>query len=124
MHTAVKTTILLSGVMSLMMAMSAAQAQDITTWLGQDLNEDSNYTYLGGVKALNNDLEQSGYLVRGSAGFGNYDYSNGLSSIDGDSYALDLSLGYQHFFSADTRLTGYLGVAYQEHDLSPKDASI
>jgi hypothetical protein len=118
-----KKTLLLSSSMTFLIAAQPSQADGLMTWFGGDLSDDANYAYLGGVKALNNDLNTTGYLLRGSLGYGNYEYNNGVRGIDGDNYNADFSVGYQHFFSADTRLTGYLGLSYQDYDLSPKDPS-
>ncbi len=117
----VKNTLLLSSSMVFLITMQPAHADGLITWIGHDLTENSNFTYLGGVKALNNDLNSSGYLLHGSLGIGEYDYNNGISRIDGDHYAASFSVGYVHFFSTDTRLTGYLGAAYEDHDLSVND---
>lgn len=119
----IRKTLLLSSSMTLLIVAQSSHADGLVTWLGGDFTDDANYAYLGGVKALNNDLSTTGYLLRGSLGVGTYEYNNGVRGIDGDNYNADLSVGYQHFFSADTRLTGYLGVSYQDYDLSPNDPS-
>lgn len=105
---------------------TAAEARSTQLFAGTSLTEDSNYTYIGGVTALNSDLDKDGFLARALFGAGGYDYSRSPApSIDGDVVSGDLMVGYQTFLAKNaltaSRLTLFIGADYQNHDLSPAD---
>lgn len=102
-------------------ATTAAQAESAALFTSVDVAKDSHYLYLGGVIALNGDINKDGFLARASVGIGEYDYTTTGTKINGDVVAADLMIGYQNFFSGG-RVTGYIGGGYQDHDLSPADA--
>ena len=61
--------------------------------------------------------------MRGFVGLGGYEYKNpGVAGgrVDADLVALDASIGYQVFIDY-LRLSGYIGIAYEDNDLSPND---
>lgn len=99
-------------------------ASDSTVYFsGANIKEDAFYSYSGIVHALSGDLLHEGFLLRGVFGYGEYDYGNGnvvSNRIEGEVLQFDLTIGYQ-IYRADTRLTGYVGINYQDHDLSPQD---
>ncbi|NBX04075.1 MAG: cellulose biosynthesis protein BcsS [Alphaproteobacteria bacterium] len=109
------------------LASTAAHAESTLVFTGASFTEDSYYTYLGGVTALNHDLGKDGFLVRASGAWGEYSYDRtGTTSVDGDVGAGDLMVGYQHFFAAANafkggRVTLYVGGDYQNHDLNTVD---
>jgi hypothetical protein len=102
----------------------SAKAASNSIWSGIDRTDDSLYGYAGIVHAWNKDMLANGILMRGSVGVGSYEYNTvgvtGLE-VDGDSISADLMVGYQYFYGESTRLTGYLGIHHEDHDLSPTD---
>jgi len=99
------------------------RADATAVFWGLNGKEDAYFLYGGAVHALNGDLASEGYLLRGFVGFGEYDYRNsGIAGgkVDGDIVSLDASVGYQIFVD-NMRLTGYVGVAFENNDLSPND---
>ena len=103
-----------------------ANAGSTSIFAGTSLAEGSNYTYIGGVTALNSNLDKDGFLARALVGVGGYDYSRAPSSdVNGRIVAGDVMLGYQTFLAKNpltaTRLTFYVGVDHQDQHLSPYD---
>jgi hypothetical protein len=114
---------LLAGAM--LLAPAAAKADSSGVWAGADFGPDSYFLYLGGVTALQNqDIRtQDGFLLRGSLGFGNYDYDTPAvpgGNVDSDVFSGDLMVGYGHHFGPHT-LSFYAGGEFQNHDPSPND---
>lgn len=92
-------------------------------FVGADGKDNSNSLYIGGVTALNGNLGENGLLLRGVALGGEYDYDTTAvagGDVDADMVRAELSLGYQWFLSA-VRLSLYVGIDHQDHDLSPDD---
>ena len=90
---------------------------------GSDYKDSSNFSYLGAVHAFNGNLGTDGLLVRIFGGFGSYDYDTPAvpgGNVDTDLFAGDLTIGYQTFGSG-LRVSGYIGVSYENHDRSPED---
>jgi hypothetical protein len=107
----------------------AAGAARTGVWTGVDFAPDAYYVYLGAVTGLNaQDINtQSGWLLRGDVGFGEYDYDTVFpgpvnTNVEGDVFAGDILIGYRHNFG-NGHITAYLGGDLQNHDLSPDDAS-
>ena len=111
---------------TLALAPALASAESTLSFTGFSVSPDSWYAHLGATTALNHDIYKDGFLLRGSVGGGRYDYDAGATKIDGDVVAIDTMLGYQHYFTTglstkSSRVTGYVGGDYQNHDLSPND---
>lgn len=90
---------------------------------GGNIKERAFYGYAGTVHAFNGDLSQDGLLLRGVIGYGAYEYDTGSvvgGEVDGEVTQFDATIGYQVFRGA-SRLSGYVGINYQDHDLSPID---
>ena len=105
---------------------NSAEAKSTSIFAGTSFTEDSDYTYIGGVTALNSDLDKDGFLARALIGAGGYDYSRTPSpSVDGDVISGDIMVGYQKFFGDNpltaSRITLFAGIDHQNHDLSPND---
>ena len=100
----------------------SAFAASNTVFTGIDIKDDSTYFYLGGVNALNGNLDSNGWLARGVFGYGEYDYSTTAvpGNVDVDQVSLQAGLGYQ-WLQNNTRLSLYLSLDYQDHDHSPED---
>lgn len=94
----------------------------IATYTGADFAKDSFYTYSGAVISLQRDLSRSGFVFQGFAGYGSYEYNSGFDRIDGDVSQLQASFGYL-FVRPGAAVGIYLGVDYQDHDLTPNDPS-
>ena len=92
---------------------------------GGNAKEKAYYLYGGGVTALSGDISQDGLLFRAVLGFGEYKYSTtavASGKVNGDIFQAEASLGYQ-IYSDAFRLSGYLGIDYQDNDLSPNDTT-
>ncbi len=77
------------------------------------------------LHALGGSLSEDGWLARIGLGYGKYDYDTASvagQKVRADVGLADIMIGYQKHFQK-TRLTGYLGVDYANHDLSPRDPS-
>lgn len=83
---------------------------------GVDVSESGFYTYLGGGTRLGGDMDTSGPLVRVQVGYGEFDQVLPTGNVDGSVTAGNLMLGYQ-WVGMRTRVTGYAGVDFQDHDL-------
>lgn len=120
--------LLLAG--TILTAATTANAEKSGVWGGVDVAPDSYYLYLGAVTAIGgqNDIEtESGWLLRGDVGYGEYDYNTILPGptnavIDGDIVSVDAMIGYRHFFNTGANhITVYAGGELQNHDQSPRD---
>lgn len=97
----------------------------IAVYSGTDISKDSNYFYSGAVVSMNRDLSRSGIVLRGFFGYGAYEYDNLAVAggvVDGDAVEVDAMLGYM-FVGNSGSMTFYVGVDYQNHDLTPTDPS-
>jgi len=92
------------------------------TFSGSDWGKDASYFYSGIIYALNRDLGRDGVVLRGFAGVPMFEYDNGKETIDGDGIQGDLMIGYmwQRPFAT---FSAYVGVEYQDYDLTPDDPS-
>ena len=105
-----------------LLASSALAEEKTLLFTGTSLEEDSHYSYVGGVYAPLSSLSANGLLVRGTAAYGGYGYDRtGAADVDGTVRAFDLMAGYQYFISGGARFSFYAGLDYQNHDLSPDD---
>jgi hypothetical protein len=115
------STALATGTM--VMAAMPAHAESNTVWTGVSVMEDSYYAYIGGVKAFNGDLDKDGILIRGSFGFGAYQYDTVAvagGEVEADQLSGDLMIGYQWVGDSD-RFAIYVGGSVEDHDLEQKD---
>jgi hypothetical protein len=116
-----KTTALAAATLAL--TAGAAAAESTAVYTGFEVAEDSYTLYAGAVRALNNDINTNGLLLRFSAAYGEYEYNTvavagGKVDIDGTS--ADLMLGYQ-WVGASSIAAAYFGVDYRDNDLTPFD---
>ena len=118
----IKTTALVAAV-TLLSGTAALAAESTSLFTGADTRDDSNYFYLGGIKAISGDLDQSGWLLRGVVGYGEYEYQTTAvpsGEVDVDQLSVQAGVGYQRVVD-DTRLSFFTSVDYQDHDDSPAD---
>lgn len=85
---------------------------------GGDIREKSHYPYVGLVHHFSGDILSDGFLVRAFAYSADYEYDTLAGNIDGDAVGADLMIGYQKVYEGYS-LRGYLGIDYEDHDLSP-----
>ena len=89
------------------------------------------FSYLGGVYAPFSDIRESGFLVRGFFGGGEYDYDVGQClggppctttnvNIDGEVLTGDLMVGYQFVVNRFV-LRVFAGGNIADHDINPND---
>ncbi len=117
--------VIVAAGMALGMTAGAASAQSTSVFLGFDAAEDSYTLFGGAVRALNGDINSDGVVLRFAAAYGQYEYdttavAGGKVDIDGSS--ANVMLGYQ-WVGGSTITALYLGVDYQNNDLSPADPS-
>ncbi|MBL1147381.1 MAG: cellulose biosynthesis protein BcsS [Pseudomonadota bacterium] len=122
--------VLLAG--TILTAATAAHAEKSGAWAGIDVGPNSYYLFAGAVTGISgqSDIDsEGGWLLRGDAGYGQYDYNTVLpgptpANIDGDVIAGDALIGYRHFFDTGANhITFYAGGELQNHDQSPRDAA-
>lgn len=100
-----------------------AFAADTDVFAGFSSASRSKFAYVGGIKAMNGDLEKNGLLLRGMIFSGRYDYDTvGVASgkVDGKLVGAELGVGYQ-WFNPGSRFSLYGGIDHPDHDLSPDD---
>lgn len=101
----------------------ARNAKWAVSYSGTDFAQDSHYSYSGIVVSTQRDLSKSGIMLQGFVGYGSYDYSQPSlpgGTVDGDIVQLSGLIGYM-FVRQGGSASVYVGVDYQDHDLSPAD---
>lgn len=103
---------------------SMAQAADGTVaFAGVDGREQSIYGYVGAVHHYSGDFVGDGVLVRAFGLYGQYNYDSRAvvgGNVEGEFEAFDVMGGYQQALR-DVYLRGYVGLDFENHDLSPKN---
>lgn len=92
---------------------------------GYSLGKDVSYGYLGAVRAINNDINKDGSLIRIGGGYGKYKYSApsvSNSDVQGHVSSSDLMYGYQKFFDKG-RITVFGGANYDDYNINKADNS-
>ncbi len=93
-------------------------------YAGVDSIVDSTFAYTGGIIALQpRPNAKSNILIQGFAGRGEFNYPSTLSTdgeVDGVLTWLRGTVGYQTS-AGNIRLTGHVGIDYQDYELSPND---
>lgn len=105
------------------LAIGTATAADTSVFAGISATKHSTFGYLGGVKALNNDLSKNGILLRGLFYYGEYEYDTTAvpqGKVDGRGTGAELGAGYQWVNPAN-RFSLYASLDHQNHHLSPDD---
>ncbi len=90
---------------------------------GAEASKDASYFYSGVIYALNRDLGRDGFLLRAYGGVAMYEYDTVSvpgGRVDGDGYQVDAMLGYI-WHLGHLNFSAYLGVDYQDYDLTPND---
>jgi hypothetical protein len=107
---------------------SGAMAGDIVDYVvpygGVDVVQDSVFAYSGTIVALKHSAT-SHIMLQGFVGKGNFTYPSSIApdgDVDGDATWLRGMVGYQTNV-ANLRFTGYVGLDWQDYELSPPDAS-
>ena len=103
----------------------ARNASWAVSYSGIDFAQDSHYSYSGILISTQRDLSKSGIMLHGFVGYGAYDYSQPSlpgGKVDGDIVQLSGLIGYM-FVRQGGSVGIYVGVDYQDHDLSPADPS-
>lgn len=106
-----------------------AQADRTGVWTGVDFGPSSYFAFLGAVTGImGQDISnESGFLLRLSGGYGEYDYDTIFpgptpTNVEGDVAQGDLMIGYRAVFPSG-HLSAYVGGEYQNHDQSPRDVA-
>jgi hypothetical protein len=92
----------------------------VAAFTGTDFGPNAVTPYAGVLASLDGNLAASGFLFRALGVHSDYDYHSAVGKVDGRLNLADAMLGYQYVGSS-IYLAFYLGVEYQEHDLSPND---
>jgi hypothetical protein len=90
---------------------------------GYNSGQNTSYSYLVGVKALNGDIEKDGLRLRVGGGYGRYSYTKTSvvgNSVTGQVSSGDLMTGYQKGFDIG-HVTAYLGVNHDNYRLNRED---
>ena len=89
---------------------------------GSDWSSDASYFYSGALYALNRDLGRDGIVLRGFAGVPMFEYDADVQGgiVDGDGVQADIMVGYM-WHREHVTFIGYVGVDYQDYDLTPDD---
>jgi hypothetical protein len=102
---------------------NAGAASSNAVFGGYSFGEDNQFAYLGGVTALNDNIDSDGFLLRSAVGYGKYNYATQAvanNHVNGDVSAVDLMLGYQKF-SGQSSVALYVGGNYDDYDLDQND---
>lgn len=112
-------------VLFLAIATSANAANRNLVYGGASFGEDNSYYYLGGVSAVNGDIDRDDLLLRASVGYGKYNYRAPALVDEKENGAVtstDLMVGYQKYFSAG-RVSIFGGGNYDDYRLHKNDPS-
>jgi len=95
----------------------------ISTSSGIDVARDSNFEYLEAEISLNGDNSKPGFVLRGFAGTGHYDYRTDVpgGKVDADAFSGDVMIGYQGFYNANVGWSAFIGADLENNDLTPSD---
>ena len=102
---------------------SPVMARDFALLGGTSGSNKSQYSYLGLVVPVSmQSLDADGWLGRFWLSYQDFNYNKTPTQrIDVTGPAVEAAIGYQKFFSKDTRLTGYLGALHRNLDAKPDD---
>lgn len=94
-----------------------AQAENTFAWAGFDATNSSYALYTGAYTALSGQdiYSENGWLLRGSAGFGEFDYNSDTGDdVNVNAYGGDIMLGHSFFFEkGNVNLFAGGGVEYR-----------
>jgi len=122
--------VLIAGTM--LTTATTVHAEKSGIWGGVDVSPDSYYLFAGAVTGVSGQADidaESGWLLRGDIGYGQYDYNTVFAgptnvNVDGDVISGDAMLGFRHFFNTGANhITIYAGGELQNHDQSPRDVA-
>lgn len=101
-------------------------ATSTVVFSGIDFSKDSYAGWTGLIVSLDRDLSKSGFMFRAVGVHAGYEYDTTFGAtpvvIDGDAWIGDVMIGYQAVHPA-LRAAVYVGIEYQDHDLTPDDPS-
>ncbi len=86
---------------SFLLLPAQTQAESTFTWAGTDATNSSYAVYTGAYTALSGQdiYSEDGWLLRGSAGFGEFDYDSETGdNVNVNAYGGDIMLGHSFFF--------------------------
>lgn len=104
-------------------ASNFAAAQNSTAvFAGASFAPNTGYGYVGGVMALNGNIDSSGVLARVSGAYGAYEYRADVPTghVNGDFSTADVMAGYQGY-AENVHAAIYVGVTHEDHDLDQND---
>lgn len=92
-------------------------------YAGADAREKAYYSYGGLIHHFSGDILSNGFLVQLQGINSRYDYSTldvTGGNVNGDAALIDAMVGYQ-MVTKSYALRGYVGLDYENHDLSPEN---
>lgn len=92
----------------------------VITYNGFDVAKDIWTFYGGSLFALNGDFDRNGFVARAFGYYSDYTFSDTSTEFDGKDRALDVMLGYMHYFG-NVSATGYIGMEVRDIDNDPAD---
>lgn len=101
-------------------------AIDTQAWVlfsGFDVAKDADYAFTGIIYSFNRDIGSDGFVLRVYGSHVDYEYdTTGVPGgrVDGDGWQGDVMVGYK-VSRGNIWAAGYIGVDYQDHDLTPSD---
>lgn len=96
----------------------------VNVFVGFAAAPNSYFGDVGGVFALNRNLNTNGWLIRLRGGAGHYDYNRAVGLSQGVGFQVgEAMIGYQWFAGA-TRFSAYLGANVEHHNNSDPTATI
>ncbi len=87
---------------------------------GVDIAKDAYEGYLGGMIALNGNLDSNGFLLRVLGSRGWFEDNDAIPNVDGDYWQGDVMMGYQLVRDGVT-YAALVGVDFRDYQLSPDD---
>jgi hypothetical protein len=104
---------------------SASDVNSSVFWLGSDFKNDVSSGNVGGVYALNGNLDASGWLIRGQFSYVGYGFDTTLAPSGtgtGNFYEGSAALGYQ-IVGNGLVASGFVGPDYQDYNINPAAAA-
>jgi hypothetical protein len=106
-------------------ATSPSDVNSSVLWLGGDFKNEADGGNIGGIYALNGNLDAPGWLVRGQFTYVDYNFNSTLSpsgSARGQFSEGSAAIGYQWTGNGYVA-SGFVGPDYQNYDINPAAAA-
>lgn len=91
---------------------------------GLEGRDRSVFAYAGTIYSLNQDINSTGWFLRGSVGGGQYEYGRTAATggkVTGSIVSFNASVGYKHYFNNELNVSAWGGPEVRDHDLDKSD---